>query len=461
MKHSILLLTTLFLFTLTIYAQETKIDSNMTNKGTTNKVYSPQGTGDAIQFLDEDTNELLKVIDEGSFGSLELKSGVPTTTTNKLYNNSGTLNFNGTALGAGGASVIDQLGDAIYDGSSLFIGEGAGGTEDDGANSNTAVGKNALSSNTSGYRNTANGYYSLYSNTEGNNNTANGSFSLRYNTTGDNNTANGYYSLYSNTIGNNNNANGYYSLYSNTEGNNNTANGYYSLYANRTGSYNTANGYYSLWLNTTGDYNTAIGYNAGPTSGNYSNTTALGNGAVTSASNTIAIGNSSITSIKGQVAFSTFSDGRYKFNVREDVAGLDFILGLRPITYNVDVNTVAEKLKEDVTIDENGNTVELPVADQIASARIKKSSMRNSGFIAQEVEELANNLDFDFSGIDAPQNEESMYALRYAEFVVPLVKAVQEQQEMITKQEELVKQQGELISRLEDRIKDLEINSIN
>ena len=29
-------------------------------------------------------------------------------------------------------------------------------------------------------------------------------------------------------------------------------------------------------------------------------------------------------------------------------------------------------------------------------------------------------------GVDAPQNEHDLYGLRYAEFVVPLVKAVQE-----------------------------------
>ncbi len=39
---------------------------------------------------------------------------------------------------------------------------------------------------------------------------------------------------------------------------------------------------------------------------------------------------------------------------------------------------------------------------------------------------------FDFSGIDAPKNENDVYCLRYAEFVVPLVKAVQEQQAIIT-----------------------------
>ena len=54
-----------------------------------------------------------------------------------------------------------------------------------------------------------------------------------------------------------------------------------------------------------------------------------------------------------------------------------------------------------------------------------------TGFIAQEVEEAAQKANYDFSGIDAPQNEEDNYGLRYAEFVTPLVKAIQEQQKMI------------------------------
>jgi hypothetical protein len=35
-----------------------------------------------------------------------------------------------------------------------------------------------------------------------------------------------------------------------------------------------------------------------------------------------------------------------------------------------------------------------------------------------------------FSGVDKPQNKYSLYGLRYAEFVVPLVKAVQELSKM-------------------------------
>ena len=48
-----------------------------------------------------------------------------------------------------------------------------------------------------------------------------------------------------------------------------------------------------------------------------------------------------------------------------------------------------------------------------------------TGFIAQEVEDAAQSIGYDFSGVDKPQNDNDFYGLRYAEFTVPLVKAVQ------------------------------------
>ena len=45
----------------------------------------------------------------------------PTSTTNKLYNVGGTLTFNGTALGSGGASALNDLSDVNYAGGNLTI----------------------------------------------------------------------------------------------------------------------------------------------------------------------------------------------------------------------------------------------------------------------------------------------------------------------------------------------------
>jgi hypothetical protein len=50
-----------------------------------------------------------------------------------------------------------------------------------------------------------------------------------------------------------------------------------------------------------------------------------------------------------------------------------------------------------------------------------KEQIVYTGLIAQEVEQAASELDYDFSGVDAPQNENDHYAIRYAEFVAPLI----------------------------------------
>ncbi|MDR1120364.1 MAG: hypothetical protein LBM08_05560 [Dysgonamonadaceae bacterium] len=57
-------------------------------------------------------------------------------------------------------------------------------------------------------------------------------------------------------------------------------------------------------------------------------------------------------------------------------------------------------------------------------AREAKEKRIQTGFVAQDVEEVAQSIGYDFSGVDV--DETGIYGLRYAEFVVPLVKAVQE-----------------------------------
>jgi hypothetical protein len=119
----------------------------------------------------------------------------------------------------------------------------------------TAIGWQALYSNTTGGDNTASGFQALYSNTEASFNTATGSSALFSNTTGGANTASGYHALHSNTTGYRNTANGYRALHTNTTGIDNTAMGFGALGSNE-GSSNNAIGVYSLTANTTGHGNT-------------------------------------------------------------------------------------------------------------------------------------------------------------------------------------------------------------
>jgi hypothetical protein len=127
------------------------------------------------------------------------------------------------------------------------------------AHSNTAIGVFALSSNTEGTQNTATGVHALALNTTGSNNTANGTFALRINTTGTRNTATGISALLNNDTGNNNTANGAEALHENTDGDANTANGAFALFNNSGGAQNTATGVQALLRNTNGTANTANG----------------------------------------------------------------------------------------------------------------------------------------------------------------------------------------------------------
>ena len=108
---------------------------------------------------------------------------------------------------------------------------------------NTALGLQALQSNTTGFYNTASGNYTLFHNTTGSDNAASGFQALLNNTTGTNNTAAGYQALQNNTIGADNTAIGGVTLSSNTSGTGNTALGVGAMPNNTTGSFNVAVGY--------------------------------------------------------------------------------------------------------------------------------------------------------------------------------------------------------------------------
>jgi len=248
---------------------------------------------------------------------------------------------------------------------------------------------------------------------------------------GTNNVAVGYNALNSNTTGNYNTANGYCALNGNTTGSYNTANGYAALSPNTTGSYNTAIGYQALSSNTEGYYNTAIGYNANVNNVNLSNATAVGREATATASNQVRIGNSSVTSIGGYAAWSNLSDGRAKKNIRSEVPGISFINLLQPVMYNLDLDVVDELLKsDDPKINEVRDSVRKTLSPEekkvMTKARADKEKRVYTGFVAQDVEKAARSIGYDFSGVDVPENGKGAYGLRYAEFVVPLVKAVQE-----------------------------------
>ncbi len=367
---------------------------------------------------------------------------------------------------------------------------------------NTAIGAQALQENTTGAWNVGLGSGALYSNTTGGLNTAVGTSALWFNTIGEQNVAVGEEALAGNIDGSYNTAIGTRALWSaindpgaipfghasgnnalgfealkgittggsnvgigvhasqnTTTGNENISMGNYAQSNNTTGSGNIAIGHWALSKNKTGSSNIAIGHFADVKNENLTNATAIGAGTIATTNNQVAIGNNKVTSIRGYVNWTTISDERIKKNVRDNVPGLSFINKLQPVTYNLDIGE-ADRLLKSVKSRDSGDPEKAPL--QLKS---EIQDMVFSGFIAQQVKAAAESLGYDFSGVDATDADNSLYGIRYAEFVVPLVKAIQElsirNEELITTVDELETQvqilsdrisTGDVVNNLSNRI---------
>jgi len=307
------------------------------------------------------------------------------------------------------AYMIDNIRMFWKDGNNIFIGENAGNSISFGT-SNTYFGFDSGTANSVGSQNTFVGTETGRDNNAGSMGTFIGNRAGLSNTIGNENTFIGAYAGQFTTDGQHNSFLGVTTGNSNSSGSENTFLGAHAGYFNTTGSYNTLVGNFSGENSGSGNYNTTLGFEADMANGNLNNSMALGSGAVVSSNNTVVIGNASITSIGGQVGWSTLSDRRLKNHIQENRLGLEFINRLKTVSY---------------TYKDKG-----------------QKGIRYSGLIAQEVESIIDNMGIEFSGVVRPTNKQSYYSLRYSEFVIPLIKAVQEQ--------------SVEIKQLTDRISDLE-----
>lgn len=105
------------------------------------------------------------------------------------------------------------------------------------------------------------------------------------------------------------------------------------------------------------------------------------------------------------------SDARFKYDVRANVPGLAFIQRLRPVTYRLDGASLD-------TFQRTGLVPAALTADSTAAL--------HTGFLAQDVARAAQSLGYHCDGVHLPANALDYYGLSYAQFVVPLVRAVQE-----------------------------------
>lgn len=193
-----------------------------------------------------------------------------------------------------------------------------------------------------------------------------------------------------------------------------------------------------------GNNNIAIGYNSGNNSDapNVSNSIGIGNdGYLNGTSNQVLIGNPSTVYIGGLKPWSTPSDKRIKRNIKEEVVGLDFIKRLRPVTYYKSIKAIQAITGDKETPD--------------FSEKYDVEKIKETGFLAQEVEAAAKAAGFNFSGVGIPKKSNQMYTLSYELFVVPLVKAVQEQQTIIEAQKKELEDQQLQIKKMNLQIEEL------
>ena len=115
---------------------------------------------------------------------------------------------------------------------------------------------------------------------------------------------------------------------------------------------------------------------------------------------------------------------------------------LRPVTYQFDVRRFDKQWSDQSPgAADNGVLVSYDEA----------SAIRRTGFIAQEVEKAALVTAYEFSGIIKPKTAQEHYGLSYESFVVPLVKAVQEQQQIIIELKSQVDKLQKTVQALEKK----------
>ena len=174
------------------------------------------------------------------------------------------------------------------------------------------------------------------------------------------------------------------------------------------GDYNIANGFKALYSNTTGDYNIANGNYANVGSNNLTNATAIGYGAVVSASNKIRLGNTAVTIIEGQVAFTNASDRRLKKDITSTKYGLETILKLVPVDY-----------------------------------LLKSNNLSQIGFIAQDLKPIVPEA---VNGTEGDIEKGETLGITYTTLIPILTKAIQEQEKNI---QELKKENEDLKKRID------------
>jgi hypothetical protein len=370
--------------------------------GTTNFI----GTTDNVDVAFRRSNTAAGKIGATSiaFGVNALNSGVSTNST-AIGNNALKVSTGNDNVAVGQNALLNCASTAQWN---TAIGSNAlQGINSNAAQNNTAVGYNAMSAGTGVINQcTSVGSKALFSNTA------------------DNNTAIGFQALQGKGAGTENTAVGCKALNNASNVNQCTALGSQALF-NATGSNNTGVGFNAGTSIGAGTNNTCIGVSSDVTAG-ISNATAIGSGAVCTLTNTMKFGNAAVTNnyfsnTVNAVTFTASSDIRYKKDITPIVPSLSILTKLIPVNYYF-------KTKEELQV------------DQIKSIAFSGdiTNERQIGFIAQEVEKIVPEV--------VHTDNEGYKSIDYSKFSPFIIKAIQEQQQLI---EQLEKANEAILKRLE------------
>jgi hypothetical protein len=325
---------------------------------------------------------------------------------------------------------------------------------DASGSNNTAIGFDAIGSNPngllSGSNNTAAGYLAagLISGSASYN-VAVGGLALE-NSTNDGNTAVGYQALQTNSSGYHNTSTGSYAMADNTSGGHNSADGSGALLNNHTGSYNAALGDAALYANVAGSYNTAVGDNA-LFSNTGANNIAIGASAgfgLTTGGSNIDIGNTGVAGESGVMRIGTAGSQTSVFVAA--IRGVA-VSGGQPVVVNssgqLGVKASSARFKEQIKPMKDASAAILSL--QPVTFRYKKEidpeGATQFGLIAEQVARVDPDLVF-------TDNQGKPFTVRYEEVNAMLLNEFLKQHRRVEDQAKVNDQQNTTIRQLKQAL---------
>lgn len=158
---------------------------------------------------------------------------------------------------------------------------------------------------------------------------------------------------------------------------------------------------------------------------------------VPSTDNGYSLGHSAFRWSAIYAATSTIStsDERTKTDIENSDLGLSFIQSLRPVKYRL------KEASNDVEIEQVEPTPEDLIPEPRKKVTPREGKRHHYGLIAQEVRQAMTSAGIDdaaFWVLEDPNDQNSRQALRYEEFIAPLIKAVQEVTCLVDKQRQRI-----------------------